>query len=253
MDHFETETYLARTAPSVFPSFSIGIERAVPRICRCREFSGLGIVVRSWRQSLPPRSEAIPPSSVGIDPAIAAGVRIGCSCSLSYGQAGCAPSLSQPLMRAGPVDAHISRSLFGAFGVDETMKPLAVFHTGGPGGGFGFFAAFDAGEPSLRSRGHGFRCGIDYGRVGGDSLCSGPGHTFGEYGIDLMGISENIDKFTVFFDKFLKNNFEQMGIKNLLFQSFIRMLSATGAKIPLFSHIFFHRRALARIFTHSPA
>ena len=142
---FLTLDSAALVPDSVFPSFSIGIERAVPRICRCREFSGLGIVVRSWRQSPPPRSGAIPPSSVGIDPAFAAGVRIGCSRSLSYGRArlcteslaafdaggpgGC-PYLSQPLSGGPPISLA---AYSGAFGVDETMKPLAVFHTGGPG------------------------------------------------------------------------------------------------------------------------
>ena len=175
------------------------------------------------------------------------------------GGPGCAPSLSQPLMRAGLVDAHISRSLFGAFGVDETMKPLAVFHTGGPGGGFTYSEAFDKDEPGrerefpeashageLPSRLNGSRCSGSEG----ERLSGGTGFAFGEYGIDLMGICENIDKFTMFFDKFLKNNFEPTGIKNLLFQLLIRILSAPTVKnSTFFAHIF----SLARISPHSPA
>ena len=95
------------------------------------------------------------------------------------------------------------------------MKPLAVFHTGRPGGGFTYFEAFDKDEPGrerefpeashageLPSRLNGSRCSGSEG----ERLSGGTGFTFGEYGIDLMGICENIDKFTMFFDKFLKNN-----------------------------------------------
>ena len=167
-------------------------------------------------------------------------------------------------MRAGLVDAHISRSLFGAFGVDETMKPLAVFHTGRPGGGFTYFEAFDTGRPGggfaflaafdtdepgrerefpeashageLPSRLNGSRCSGSEG----ERLSGGTGFAFGEYGIDLMGICENIDKF-------LKNNFEPIGIKSILFQLLIRILSAPIVKnSTFFAHIF----SLARISPH---
>ncbi len=159
-------------------------------------------------------------------------------------------------MRAGPVDAHISRSLFGAFGVDETMKPLAVFHTGRPGGGFTYSEAFDKNEPGrerefpeashageLPSRLNGSRCSGS----AGERLRGGTGFAFGEYGIDLMGLCENIDKFTMVFDKFLKNNFKPTGIKNILFQLLIMILSAPIVKNSTFSaHIF----SLARISPH---
>ncbi len=85
---------------------------------------------------------------------------------------------------------------------------LLTFDTGRPGGGFTYFEAFDKDEPGrerefpeashageLPSRLNGSRCSGSEG----ERLSGGTGFAFGEYGIDLMGICENIDKF-------LKNN-----------------------------------------------
>ena len=84
------------------------------------------------------------------------------------------------------------------------MKPLAVFHTGRPGGGFTYFEAFGKDEPGrerefpeashageLPSLLNGSRCSGPEG----ERLRGGTGFAFGEYGVDLMGICENIDKY----------------------------------------------------------